>query len=167
MSHTRRPNIVLVITDDQGYGDLGCTGNPWLRTPALDDFYADAVRLRDFHVGPTCAPTRAGLLTGHYANSTGVWHTIGGRSLLREGEVTLADALRAAGYRTAIFGKWHLGDNPPYRPGDRGFRRMRNPWRRRHRANAGRLGQRLFRRCVFRQWPAASLRRLLHRRLVC
>ena len=121
MSHTRRPNIVLVITDDQGYGDLGCTGNPWLRTPALDDFYADAVRLRDFHVGPTCAPTRAGLLTGHYANSTGVWHTIGGRSLLREGEVTLADTLRAAGYRTAIFGKWHLGDNPPYRPGDRGF----------------------------------------------
>ncbi len=121
MSHTRRPNIVLVITDDQGYGDLGCTGNPWLRTPALDDFYADAVRLRDFHVGPTCAPTRAGLLTGHYANSTGVWHTIGGRSLLREAEVTLADALRAAGYRTAIFGKWHLGDNPPYRPGDRGF----------------------------------------------
>ena len=121
MSHTRRPNIVLVITDDQGYGDLGCTGNPWLRTPALDDFYADAVRLRDFHVGPTCAPTRAGLLTGHYANSTGVWHTIGGRSLLREGEVTLADTLRAAGYRTAIFGKWHLGDNSPYRPGDRGF----------------------------------------------
>ena len=121
MSHTRRPNIVLVITDDQGYGDLGCTGNPWLRTPALDDFYADAVRLRDFHVGPTCAPTRAGLLTGHYANSTGVWHTIGGRSLLREAEVTLANALRAAGYRTAIFGKWHLGDNPPYRPGDRGF----------------------------------------------
>ncbi len=121
MSHTRRPNIVLVITDDQGYGDLGCTGNSWLRTPALDDFYADAVRLRDFHVGPTCAPTRAGLLTGHYANSTGVWHTIGGRSLLREGEVTLADALRAAGYRTAIFGKWHLGDNLPYRPGDRGF----------------------------------------------
>ena len=113
----QRPNVLLVITDDQGYGDLGCTGNPWLRTPALDDFYADAVRLRDFHVGPTCAPTRAGLLTGHYANSTGVWHTIGGRSLLREGEVTLADALRAAGYRTAIFGKWHLGDNPALPPG--------------------------------------------------
>ena len=92
-----------------------------MRTPALDAFYADAVRLRDFHVGPTCAPTRAGLLTGHYANSTGVWHTIGGRSLLREGEVTLADALRGAGYRTALFGKWHLGDNAPYRPQDRGF----------------------------------------------
>lgn len=121
MTPARRPNILLVLTDDQGYGDLGCAGNPWLRTPALDEFYADAVRLSDFHVGPTCAPTRAGLLTGHYANSAGVWHTIGGRSLLRAGEITLADALRGVGYRTAIFGKWHLGDNPPYRPQERGF----------------------------------------------
>ncbi len=118
---THHPNIVLVMTDDQGYGDLGCAGNPILKTPHIDDFYQDCVRLTDFHVGPTCAPTRAGLLTGHYANSTGVWHTVGGRSLLREDEVTIADALRSAGYRTGIFGKWHLGDNYPYRPQDRGF----------------------------------------------
>lgn len=117
----RPPNVVLVITDDQGYGDLGCTGNPVLRTPHLDAFHARSVRLTDFHVGPTCAPTRAGLLTGHYANSTGVWHTIGGRSLLRRDEWTLAAALAAGGYRTGIFGKWHLGDAHPYRPQDRGF----------------------------------------------
>ena len=117
----RKPNIVLVITDDQGYGDLGCTGNPILKTPNIDAFHDESIRLRNFHVGPTCAPTRAGILTGHYANSTGVWHTIGGRSLLRDNEVTLADALGKAGYRTGIFGKWHLGDNYPYRPQDRGF----------------------------------------------
>ena len=116
-----RPNIVLVLTDDQGYGDLGCTGNPHVRTPNIDVFHAESVRLADYHVGPTCAPTRAGLLTGHYANSTGVWHTIGGRSLLREGEWTLAAALAEAGYATGIFGKWHLGDTFPYRPHDRGF----------------------------------------------
>lgn len=74
-----------------------------------------------FHVGPTCAPTRASLMTGHYANSTGVWHTIGGRSLLRKNEWTLASAYKENGYRTAIFGKWHLGDSYPYRPQDRGF----------------------------------------------
>lgn len=118
---SRRPNVVLVLTDDQGYGDLGCTGNPILRTPHLDAFHAESLRLTDYHVGPTCAPTRAGLLTGHYANSTGVWHTIGGRSLLRKDEWTLAAALRGAGYRTGIFGKWHLGDAHPYRPQDRGF----------------------------------------------
>ena len=117
----RRPNVVLVMTDDQGYGDLGCTGNPLLRTPQIDAFHDDSLRLCDYHVGPTCSPTRAGLLTGRYANSTGVWHTIGGRSLLRRDERTLADALRAAGWRTALFGKWHLGDVSPYTPLERGF----------------------------------------------
>jgi arylsulfatase A-like enzyme len=118
---TGQPNVVFVITDDQGYGDLGCHGNPVLRTPHIDRFYEESVRFTNFHVGPTCAPTRAGLLTGHYANSTGVWHTIGGRSLLRKDEWTLAAALRESGYRTGIFGKWHLGDTVPYRPQDRGF----------------------------------------------
>lgn len=116
-----RPNVVLVLTDDQGYGDLGCHGNPILKTPHLDRLHADSVRLTDYHVGPTCAPTRAGLMTGHYANSTGVWHTIGGRSLLRQHEVSMADFFRHGGYRTGLFGKWHLGDNVPYRPQDRGF----------------------------------------------
>lgn len=116
-----RPNILFVLTDDQGYGDLGCTGNPWLKTPNIDAFHEDAVRLTDYHVGPTCAPTRAGLMTGHYCNSTGVWHTVGGRSLMREQEWTLAQALGEAGYATGIFGKWHLGDSHPYRPHERGF----------------------------------------------
>ncbi len=117
----RRPNVVFVITDDQGYGDLGCTGNPIVKTPNIDRLYSESVRFTDFHVGPTCAPTRAGLMTGHFHNSTGVWHTIGGRSLLRKDEVSLATIFSQNGYKTGIFGKWHLGDNYPYRPHDRGF----------------------------------------------
>ena len=120
-SARKHPNVILVITDDQGYGDLGCHGNELIRTPNLDTLYEQSVRLTDFHVGPTCAPTRAGLMTGHYCNRTGVWHTIMGRSLLRRDEVTMADVFGAGGYRTAIFGKWHLGDNFPFRPQDRGF----------------------------------------------
>jgi len=118
------PNVVLVITDDQGYGDLGCHGNPIIRTPHLDALYQESVRLTDFHVGPTCAPTRAALMTGRYCNRTGVWHTIMGRSLLRRDEVTMADVFGAGGYRTGIFGKWHLGDNDPFRPQDRGFQEV-------------------------------------------
>jgi arylsulfatase A-like enzyme len=116
-----RPNIVLVMTDDQGYGDLACHGNPHVRTPALDRLHAESLRLTDFHVDPTCSPTRSALLTGRYSCRTGVWHTIMGRSLLRRDEVTLPQLLAAAGYRTGIFGKWHLGDNTPYRPQERGF----------------------------------------------
>ena len=118
---TRRPNVILVMTDDQGYGDLACHGNPIISTPNLDRLYEQSVRLTNFHVSPTCSPTRASLLTGRYCNRTGVWHTIMGRSLLRKDEVTMADVFSAAGYRTAIFGKWHLGDNYPFRPQDRGF----------------------------------------------
>ena len=117
----RHPNIVLVLTDDQGYPALGWHGHPFIRTPNVDAFAGESVRFTDFHSGTTCAPTRAGLFTGRYCNSTGVWHTIGGRSLLRRGERSLADRLREAGYRTALFGKWHLGDEHPYRPQDRGF----------------------------------------------
>jgi arylsulfatase A-like enzyme len=121
MPASRRPNVVFVLTDDQGYPPLGAHGHPYVKTPHLDRFHGEAVRFEQFHSGTTCAPTRAGLLTGHYCNSTGVWHTIGGRSLLRRDEWTLADALAGAGYRTGIFGKWHLGDEYPYRPQDRGF----------------------------------------------
>jgi len=116
-----RPNVVLVMTDDQGYGDMGCHGNPVIRTPNLDRLHGESVRLTDFHVAPTCSPTRAGLMTGRWCNRTGVWHTIMGRSILRRDEVTLADVFAAGGYRTGIFGKWHLGDNYPFRPQDRGF----------------------------------------------
>ena len=117
----QKPNVVFVITDDQGYGDLGCHGNPIIQTPNIDHLYTESTHFTNFHVGPTCAPTRAGLLTGRYCNCTGVWHTIGGRSLLRADETTLADFFKAAGYRTGMFGKWHLGDNYPFHPHNRGF----------------------------------------------
>ena len=121
MAQQATPNLVFVITDDQGYGDLGCTGNPTINTPNLDALADESVQLQNLHVGPTCSPTRAGIMTGHYCNSTGVWHTIGGRSLLRSDEVTMADIFRRNGYKTGMFGKWHLGDNYPFRPHDRGF----------------------------------------------
>jgi arylsulfatase A-like enzyme len=113
--------VVLIVTDDQGYGDLGCHGNRVVRTPHLDHLHGQSVRLTNFHVDPTCSPTRAALMTGRYSSRTGVWHTIMGRSILRRDETTLADHLGRAGYRTGIFGKWHLGDNYPYRVQDRGW----------------------------------------------
>lgn len=116
-----KPNVILVITDDQGYGDIAAHGNKQIKTPHLDAFYKESFHLTDFHVSPTCAPTRAALMTGRDANSTGVWHTVGGWSLLREEEKTMADMFSEAGYITGAFGKWHLGDNYPYRPEDRGF----------------------------------------------
>ena len=115
------PNVVIVITDDQGYGDLSCHGNPTLKTPNIDKLHSESVRLLDYHVAPTCSPTRAAFLTGHWTNRTGVWHTIMGRSMLRENEVTLGQIFKDAGYSTGMFGKWHLGDNFPFRPEDRGF----------------------------------------------
>lgn len=116
-----KPNIVLVLTDDQGYGDLSIHGNPIVKTPAIDALARESVSLTNYHVAPTCSPTRAGLLTGRWNNRTGVWHTIMGRSILRANEKTLANLLKDNGYQTAMFGKWHLGDNFPYRPHDRGF----------------------------------------------
>jgi arylsulfatase A-like enzyme len=115
------PNVVLVVTDDQGYGDLGCHGNPVLKTPNIDQFAAQAVECTHFYVSPVCAPTRASLLTGRYHFRTGVVDTFNGRALMRPDELTLGQMFSAAGYRTGIFGKWHLGDNFPLRPQDRGF----------------------------------------------
>ena len=116
-----RPNVIIVITDDQGYGDLSCHGNPILKTPHLDALYAESVRLADYHVSPTCSPSRSAIVTGHWTNRTGVWHTIMGRSMLRENEVTMGQIFKDAGYATGMFGKWHLGDNYPFRPEDRGY----------------------------------------------
>jgi arylsulfatase A-like enzyme len=116
-----RPNIVLVVSDDQGYGDLGRHGNPLIRTPHLDRLYDESVRFDDFHVSPTCAPTRAALMTGRHEFKNGVTHTIFERERLNLQATTIAQVLHAAGYRTGIFGKWHLGDEPPYQPGRRGF----------------------------------------------
>ncbi|MEM7015263.1 MAG: sulfatase-like hydrolase/transferase, partial [Verrucomicrobiota bacterium] len=116
-----KPNIILIITDDQGYGDLSCHGNPVLKTPSLDRLYSQSVRLSDFHVAPMCAPTRGQLLTGRDAARNGAINVSSGRTLLRAELPTLADLLASGGYETGIFGKWHLGDNFPYRPQDRGF----------------------------------------------
>lgn len=116
-----RPNIVFIMTDDQGYGDVAYLGNPVVKTPHLDRLAAESSRLSDYHVAPTCSPTRAALLTGRWTNRTGVWHTVNGRSMLREDEVTFAQILQDHGYATGLFGKWHLGDNFPYRAEDRGF----------------------------------------------
>lgn len=118
------PNVVLVITDDQGYGDLSCHGNPILKTPALDKLHSESVRLTDFHVSPTCAPTRGALMSGHFTNRAGPWHTIMGRCFLFEGEKTLGEVFEDGGYATGMFGKWHLGDNYPFRPEDRGFQEV-------------------------------------------
>ncbi|WP_345189785.1 arylsulfatase [Algibacter agarivorans] len=116
-----KPNVILVITDDQGYGDIGALGNTIIKTPNIDEFHKESYHLTNFHVGPTCAPTRSGLMTGRYANNTGVWHTVGGWSLLRENEKTMANMFAEAGYKTGGYGKWHLGDNYPFRPENRGF----------------------------------------------
>ena len=115
------PNVILIITDDQGYGEISFHGNPWIQTPNMDRLAQESCRLTDFHVGTTCAPTRSGLMTGRNCNRVGVWHTVNGRSLLRKDEVTIADVFKSNGYTTGMFGKWHLGDNYPYRPHDRGF----------------------------------------------
>ncbi len=116
-----RPNVIIIMTDDQGYGDLAYHGNPYLKTPNLDQFATESLELTNFHVGTTCTPTRAGIMTGRNANRNNAWHTIAGCSILLKDEETIAEVFARNGYRTAMFGKWHLGDNYPFRPHDRGF----------------------------------------------
>ncbi len=115
------PNVVIIVTDDQGYCDLGCHGNKLIRTPHLDKLHSESIRLADFHVSPFCAPTRASLMTGRFANLTGVRATIRGRNHLDATETTMAEYFKESGYTTGLFGKWHLGRNYPFRPMDRGF----------------------------------------------
>jgi len=119
-----KPNVILILVDDQGYGDIAALGNPYIKTPNIDELHSKSARFTDYHVNPTCAPTRAALLTGHNANRAGVWHTINGRSLLLESETTMAQIFKDNGYATSMFGKWHLGDNYPFRPQDRGFQEV-------------------------------------------
>ncbi|MGB3586961.1 MAG: arylsulfatase [Tunicatimonas sp.] len=116
-----QPNVLLIITDDQGYGDLGFTGNPHIKTPVLDQFAEESIRLTNFYVSPVCAPTRSSLMTGRYSLRTGVHDTYNGGATMASSEVTIAEMLQQADYRTGIFGKWHLGDNYPSRPIDQGF----------------------------------------------
>jgi arylsulfatase A-like enzyme len=116
-----RPNIILIMTDDQGYGELACHGNPVIKTPNLDQLYKESVRFTDFQVSPTCSPTRASLMTGQHEFRSGVTHTINERERLSLKATTIAQVLKATDYATGIFGKWHLGDEDAYQPDRRGF----------------------------------------------
>lgn len=120
----KKPNVVFVLTDDQGYGDISAHGNPVLKTPNLDRLHAEGVRFTDFHVSPTCSPTRSALLTGRHEFKNGVTHTILERERLTPTATTLAQVLKSAGYTTGIFGKWHLGDERDRWPDKRGFDEM-------------------------------------------
>ena len=115
------PNIIFILSDDQGYGDFSCHGNPVLKTPNLDRLHDEAVRFTDFHVSPTCAPTRSALMSGKHEFKNGVTHTIFERERMSLKTITVAQVLRSAGYTTGIFGKWHLGDETEYQPDRRGF----------------------------------------------
>jgi len=119
-----RPNIVFVLTDDQGYGDLSCHGNPILKTPNIDRLHREGVRFTDFMVSPTCSPTRSALMTGRHEFRNGITHTINERERLTLTATTLAQVLKSSGYATGIFGKWHLGDEPDRWPSRRGFDEM-------------------------------------------
>ena len=123
LSETPR-NIIIVMTDDQGYGDIACHGNPILKTPNLDKLHSQSVRFTDFHVSPTCAPTRSALMTGRHEFKNGITHTIFERERLNPKAITLPQVLKTANYTTGIFGKWHLGDEPAYWPNKRGFDEM-------------------------------------------
>ncbi|WP_018970190.1 arylsulfatase [Rubritalea marina] len=116
-----KPNIIFILTDDQGMGDLACMGNPHLKTPHIDNLYAQSTRFTDYQVSPTCAPTRAAMMSGRHALEVGVSHTILLRERLSPEVVTFPQALQQAGYQTGLFGKWHLGDEPAYLPQNRGF----------------------------------------------
>lgn len=116
-----RPNILLILTDDQGYGDLGAHGNDVLNTPNLDALAQESAEVRRFYVNPNCSPSRASLMTGRWTFRTGVSGVHSTEHLLNDEEVTIAEMLEDAGYRTGIFGKWHLGDNYPMRPTNQGF----------------------------------------------
>jgi arylsulfatase A-like enzyme len=117
----KRPNVILIMTDDQGYGDLGVHGNPIIRTPNIDAMAKRSAVLPNFYVSPVCTPTRASLMTGRYNYRTRAIDTFRGRAMMDTAEVTIAELLKDAGYATGIFGKWHLGDCYPMRPIDQGF----------------------------------------------
>ena len=119
----QRPNVIIVLSDDQGYGDFSCHGNPVLKTPALDKLYNEGIRFDNFHVSPLCTPTRGQLMTGLDAMHNKASTVLTGRNLLRRDIITMPEIFGKNGYATGLFGKWHLGDNYPDRPMDRGFQK--------------------------------------------
>lgn len=118
---TSHPNVIIIMTDDQGYGDLGINGNPHVKTDIIDEFARKSVRFNNFYVSPVCAPTRSSLMTGRFSLRTGIRDTYNGGAIMASNEVTIAEMLKKANYKTGVFGKWHLGDNYPSRPNDQGF----------------------------------------------
>ena len=116
-----KPNIIVIMTDDQGYASLECLGYKALKTPNINSLASASVSFTNFHQEMLCAPSRASLLTGRYSSRTGAWRTNVGRSIMRTEEKTIAEIYKENGYKTGLFGKWHLGDNYPYRPEDQGF----------------------------------------------
>ncbi len=117
----KRPNVIIIMTDDQGYGELSVHGNPILKTPQLDKLHHQSIRFTNFHVAPMCTPTRGQLMSGKDAMINGAVNVSSGRSMMRKNVKTIANYFSENGYQTGIFGKWHLGDNYPFRPEDRGF----------------------------------------------
>ena len=118
---SQRPNIILVMPDDAGYGDYACLGSPIIRTPSVDAFKQEGLLFTQFHVSPKCSPSRAALMSGRHEFKNGVTHTVFERERLSLKTVTLSQMLQSTGYTTGIFGKWHLGDEEAYRPENRGF----------------------------------------------
>jgi arylsulfatase A-like enzyme len=116
-----KPNIILVMPDDVGYGDYACLGNPIMRTPTVDSLKKQSMLFTQFHTSPTCAPCRSALLSGRHEFKNGVTHTIFERERLSLKSITLPQVLKTVGYTSGIFGKWHLGDEEAYRPENRGF----------------------------------------------
>ncbi|MDF1824690.1 MAG: arylsulfatase [Verrucomicrobiales bacterium] len=116
-----QPNIVVVMTDDQGYAPVGRHGHPWLKTPNMDTLFDTSTRFDRFLVSPTCSPTRAALMSGRHPMKNGITHTILERERMALESTTLPEVLKTAGYTTGIFGKWHLGDEEAYQPHERGF----------------------------------------------
>jgi len=121
MAAAARPNVILIITDDQGFGDFGVMGNPLIKTPNLDRLAGESAWMTNYYVSPVCAPTRASLMTGRYNYRTRCIDTYVGRAMMEPEEFTAAELLRIGGYTTGLFGKWHMGDNYPMRPQDQGF----------------------------------------------
>ena len=120
-SATERPNVIFIMTDDQGYPCVGAHGHPWLETPHMDEMHATSVRFDRFMMGSTCAPSRAGIMTGNHSIRNGVTHTIYERERVNLDATTIPEVLKASGYTSGCFGKWHLGDEAAYQPENRGF----------------------------------------------